>query len=82
MDPNNATVAFTGRPFSTDVNFTRTWDKRKNILTKSRCDPKPANQGKYDALHDLNNINGFKMANLNINSLPKHIDELRVIMAD
>ena len=28
------------------------------------------------------NVRGFKLANLNITSLPNHIDELRVLLAD
>ena len=80
-DPSPASAASAGRS-STSYDNAWTEDKRRDVLTKSRCDPKATNQGKNDAFYDLNNIKGLKIAKLNINSLPKHIEELRVIMAD
>jgi hypothetical protein len=32
--------------------------------------------------HEIPDIKGFKMGMLNIQSLPKHIDEVRILLAD
>ena len=37
-------------------------------------------QGK--SINSLNNLKGMKLASLNINSITKHIDELRILMKD
>ena len=102
----------TRRPAETNVNA-RTQSKRKEILTKSRFDPKstyaskpdlfsPNNEhiisqetsplksnmtcddptmGECDSiLHCVTKLKGLKIASLNVNSLLKHIDEIRHLL--
>ena len=56
----------------------------EEILTSRMCDP---SSGKIDEsltnnhiLHELATTKGLRIATLNINSLLKHIDQLRMIM--
>ena len=49
-------------------------------LSFSRCDPKHNNLMLGNSLNMLNNYKGVRIASLNINSITKHIDELRLLM--
>ena len=40
-------------------------------------------EGKKDScLHEIKNLRGFKIASLNINSLLRHVDELRLMLTN
>jgi hypothetical protein len=56
---------------------------QKDLLEPSKHDPMQnyyKDQGK--SINSLNNLKGMKLASLNINSITKHIDELRILMKD
>jgi hypothetical protein len=82
----NSTAELSGGHSGYDVESPKTQQPFKEVLTEPWCDPIKIssddnnNINNQFSLIDLNNLKGLKIACLNINSLSKHIDELRVIM--
>ena len=82
----NSTAELSGGHSEYDVESPKTQQPFKEVLTEPWCDPIKIssddnnNINNQFSLTDLNNLKGLKIACLNINSLSKHIDELRVVM--
>jgi hypothetical protein len=53
-------------------------DVNSEINSPSACDKSPSN---YDPLSNIKALKGFKIAALNIFSLVRHIDELKMVMS-
>ncbi len=53
-------------------------DINSEINSQSTCDKPPGN---YDPLSNIKALKGFKIAALNVASLVRHIDELKMVMS-
>ena len=66
---------------NSNVNINATgMDDNLDSSSSSRCDPKQNHLMQGNLLNMLNNYEGVRIASLNINSITKHIDELRLLM--
>ena len=81
----DGTAELSGGHPECDAEPPKTHQSFKEVLTEPWCDLIEISSVDNDnnnefSLIDLNNLKGLKVTYLNINSLLKHIDELRVLM--